>query len=1339
MKKFLLSLCVTMLSFVGAWAQFYKFTDAAQGYLYASADESAGPAETPKGKLCDQSYYVKSDYTALTNSLPFTLTDGAQEFAVKDYYLNDGGNYTCAFGEAYVSTNTYATASATLITEANKSGYVGEQNVFNARGHADVYFDEDYNQPVAEGSICDPNVSYHFKANGNWVIGSELATYNWGYTWVDKTTGFTATNIYTLTDGIYTKISASDKYGDGKDYYAVEFNDLAADYTFPDGTFSASQVIGTITADYTVYYYNGSSYAEVQVGDEYLGEGKYFKYEPGFTSKTPAELVALGYVKAVGAITEVSEDGKTLTILCSGDVCNPDDEFSTEGYKFAAKAVNTIYPGEVENSVKQDEIYNENQEYYTRAQKYTEQEIPTTTKYQLLQSAYVNNSGRYDVVNAGTDINDGAYYTLANEGEEFNHDEISTTSAYKFNDAANGWIYVDYGYNNIQPISVNGELNSETNYVKANDYNNPWDGNYTSISYDDLKDGETYVSIVKTINADPVLYTIEGTSYVPAAGTVYDEAKTYYSGVSFATIDNIKENTAYATPVISVNPGATEYFVLNGETYTKVNAGETYDAGKAYYVKDGFDYNVIARATLISDSYMTSATVAENYWQAMVNEINANKYETVVFATKEGDAEKATICNHVTQAMMTTTTVNALDYLDVQIDAILPALTETGDGANNATGESHTCGTFLYPDLGMEKTNTSVTILLLPEIKNPTKTLGTEEHRHVPWYCCSQFPNLELVVMPNNATCIEHHAFTNKATINTVILNDGLKMIGHDAFDAARLNSLGIPESMEYIGKNAFGAGYLHDAYFYGKTAPIVEKDAFGYKAYVNAGAYNKPSQRSDFKTMDKFDPENWKLDRWDYVSNDYNMAMLHLRTDLSNAERARFTDVSRDFHVFELTLLKDNDHYVTVVEESPLKSTSTLKTETSSTNSYGTDKAVAVYWNGIEENSTIESTGDFSQTAYNKFDVPRFNDHQSWENVTGYYDKTFGDQYKWPGQGDYNRSYAVATHNLLWDGKTTIAEGITSYDGTYTALAYDSNCDGTKDRTFENGSEYIGIHQFVLVTSDVSPSSTPQEWDFNTLGGKNWYTICVPVDMTVAEVRKAFGDNTQVCKFNKVSRDSNDKVKLGFTAEQCYGNADLDAIAIHANEAYMIRPSEFKDANHTFSLPQYTIAPQVIPNPTTLSCTDPADGKTYTYSFVGNYLTLADGSLLKMQQYCYYLGAVPGDPDTHKLFFQVGTTGNWKPYACIVIPSDGKADYDTFFDPNRNSANKAKAISSYLGTDSYEEEGNGGITTAIKYEIECGSENAPIYNLNGQFVGNSLNKLSRGVYVQNGKKFIVK
>ena len=1330
MKKFLLSLCVAMLSVVGAWAQFYKFTETAQGYLYTAANDE-NVATTPKGGLCDQNYFVKSDYTALSNPLPFTFADGAQKFAVKDYYLNDGGNYTCAYQQTYVSTNTYATANATLITEENKSGYVGNVYKFTASGASSVsHVDRSGEYPtegisVSVGEELDMDAEY-------WVYnsvhtGNEITT---GYDGMTETvTGFTATNIYTLTDGIYTKISASDKYGDGKDYYAVEFNDLAVDYTFPDGTFSASKVIASIAEGNTVYYYNGSSYAEVQVGDQYLGEGKYFKYEPGFTSKTPAELVALGYVKAVGAITEVSEDGKTLTILCSGDVCEPDDEFSTEGYKFAMKAVNTIYPGEVENSVKQDEIYNENQEYYTRAQKYKQlgddEEIPTSVKYTLNDNIVVykenGNSYIYNYIASNTEVQNDGWKKLDNTETPIASLDDYTNTVTKFKDNVSGWIIkatvnADGSYNKTGDVNPGDVYDPATSYAK-------YTTQYYSATAEQLDETSLaeYLFDETRIKADANLFKKDGNNFVNVAGQLKEDIEYFDIAVSDINLTD----AAYSTPTTIVNTNGKEYFTLSGVEYNQVANGSEFTGYQSdYYVKDGYDYTRIEEAALISDSYMTSATVAENYWQAMAYEINKNKYETVVFATKEGDAEKATICKQVTQAMMTTTTVNALDFLDVQIDEIKsPDATMTTDPE----------GTFVYPD-NPYKENKTITILLLPEIKN-AKANG---HKHVPTYCAARVLNLNLVVMPNNATCIEKQAFTNQAKINTVILNDGLKMIGESAFDAARLNSLGIPESMEYIGKNAFGAGFLHDVYFYGKTAPIVEMDAFGSKAYVNNGAYNKPSQRSDFATMDKFDPENWKLDRWDYVNSDYMMAMLHLRTDLTDAERARFTDVSRDFHVFELTLLKDNDHYVNVVEESPLKSASTLRTETTAENNYGTNKAVTVYWNGIEENTTIESVGDFSQTAYNKFCVSQLNDHQEWENVTGYYDKTFGFQYKWPGQGDYNRSYAVATNNLLWDGKTNIAEGIQSYGGTYTALAYDSNCDGTEDRTFENGSEYIGIHQFVLVTTDVSPNTTPQEWDFNTLGGKNWYTICVPVDMTVAEVRKAFGDKTQVCKFNKVERDSNDKVKLGFTDEQCYGKADLDAIAIHANEAYMIRPSEYKDADHTFKLPQYTVAPQVIPNPTTLSCTDPADGKTYTYSFVGNYLTLADGSLLKMQQYCYYLGAVPGDPDTHKLFFQVGTTGNWKPYTCIVIPSDGKADYDTFFDPDRNSVNKAKAISSYLGTDSYEEEGNGGITTAIKYEIECGSENAPIYNLNGQFVGNSLNKLSRGVYVQNGKKFIV-
>ena len=50
------------------------------------------------------------------------------------------------------------------------------------------------------------------------------------------------------------------------------------------------------------------------------------------------------------------------------------------------------------------------------------------------------------------------------------------------------------------------------------------------------------------------------------------------------------------------------------------------------------------------------------------------------------------------------------------------------------------------------------------------------------------------------------------------------------------------------------------------------------------------------------------------------------------------------------------------------------------------------------------------------------------------------------------------------------------------------------------------------------------------------------------------------------------------------------------------------------------------------------------------------------------------------------------------------------------------------------------GTTTGIEDLVIDGVKaNGRVYNLNGQYVGNSLNGLQPGLYIQNGKKIVVK
>ena len=236
---------------------------------------------------------------------------------------------------------------------------------------------------------------------------------------------------------------------------------------------------------------------------------------------------------------------------------------------------------------------------------------------------------------------------------------------------------------------------------------------------------------------------------------------------------------------------------------------------------------------------------------------------------------------------------------------------------------------------------------------------------------------------------------------------------------------------------------------------------------------------------------------------------------------------------------------------------------------------------------------------------------------------------------------------------------------------------------------------------------------------------------------------------YDKVERNSDKKVRLYFTAEQCLGVEDENAVAIKANYAYMIRPSQYKDANEKFVLKDYELSDKVYPVPTVIKVSDNGinahvRGGQSTYTFIGNYqMGIGDNgeaTPLCMPKYSYYLGNAGNN--IHKLFFQVGETGKWKPYTCVILVDNfgqgsGEDDYITFFNGSTSNTSGSKGCSSFFGEDNN--------TTGIDdIEIYAGKNlekvNA-IFSIDGKMVNSNgdASQLSKGIYVKNGKKFIVK
>lgn len=208
------------------------------------------------------------------------------------------------------------------------------------------------------------------------------------------------------------------------------------------------------------------------------------------------------------------------------------------------------------------------------------------------------------------------------------------------------------------------------------------------------------------------------------------------------------------------------------------------------------------------------------------------------------------------------------------------------------------------------------------------------------------------------------------------------------------------------------------------------------------------------------------------------------------------------------------------------------------------------------------------------------------------------------------------------------------------------------------------------------------------------WNAICLPFSMTEQQVRNAFGENARIAEFKKVEES-------GKKAVASFGMHYYQLIT--AGKPCLIKPSQANDT--------YTIKGVTIDAEKALTIAD----SNKKFDFVGTYarttmpvnshfLGSNDGKL-------YYITA-DKEISGLKAFFQPVSTSNAK----LSIAFDST---DNDFD---NNTTGIEAIKDYMDQDAANSSANKGI-----------------YNINGQFMGTNPAILPQGIYVKNGKKFIVK
>lgn len=592
--------------------------------------------------------------------------------------------------------------------------------------------------------------------------------------------------------------------------------------------------------------------------------------------------------------------------------------------------------------------------------------------------------------------------------------------------------------------------------------------------------------------------------------------------------------------------------------------------------------------------------------------------------------------------------------------------------------------------------------------------------------------NIESLVIPEGWTEIANNfsrinsiwGDTPYKKLTELKLPNSMEKVGAFAFSGFHVQVLTMPYNIHRINEGAFATSpMLQDVYFTGPAPEFVHTLAFsGVTQMCNNTVHDQELQGV-------LDPD---ITRYEYY-NGTNPRVLACILHFPEQYRSYYTDVTREYK--RLTQAEVDAHNAA---------------------NPGSTWPDAKYSKGYKLYVPEGWTSAFIQQVRNK--KIDYNAYVSDKVDYGVKDAYYGLDMIWPSQNQMSTGFAIAQAGYQWSGQP-----LRTADQYNPAAEYGNNL---VDRR--------GLYQFI-----VAMGNADIQFEFEL--GK-WYTIALPFNMTPEQIRMAFGPDTQVCRFSKVTRVTEDsqtdptvkkKIVLEFRKSVMgditggeYDGTDFknDYEHPHAEEGtgsdhdddyygtnktgiihhfpYMIRPagtiveneyvSSYDGKYHFNSSSFERISGTLHPD---VRRTDGVIGSTATpYAFTPILSTT------KIKPNSYVL--VDKD-NTHKYAFYKGvknTDGVYEPggkanqntaYVQLSV-EDGQNDYNTFF-----KAFDPKAQAKVFTYFAYDEEDATEIEEVV---IACGQDsifNDKIYTINGQQVSGS--HLPAGIYIKNGKKILIK
>lgn len=271
-------------------------------------------------------------------------------------------------------------------------------------------------------------------------------------------------------------------------------------------------------------------------------------------------------------------------------------------------------------------------------------------------------------------------------------------------------------------------------------------------------------------------------------------------------------------------------------------------------------------------------------------------------------------------------------------------------------------------------------------------------------------------------------------------------------------------------------------------------------------------------------------------------------------------------------------------------------------------------------------------------------------------------------------------------------------------ALRTDMNDDGTlngyddllvldEDKTLDVKKSYTGAKMLLHRTFTKSADNNK----------KGWNSIILPVDMTAAQVKEAFGEGVQMAGFDRLE---NNWIKFSTV------NVAADGVVLHKNTPYIIYPTKEPLGNYSYTIDGVTkildghvyVANGINYDDQTSNLTHTVNGggMTYTGSYDSKTVVSADS-------YMFSKGNLVHTNKEHTV----------KAYRCWL---------------------KEDASSGRMLMFSLDGNGLDGTTGIHVIEENKQNTNTGIYNLGGVCMNtNNVDKLPKGVYVVNNKVVVKK